>query len=136
MTDPGTDPRREARHNVGIRVTVGLLVTLLVAAAAVVIGYRLTYDMWPWSTYPGTLHACSRDFEPTENVESRAQIAAKGYHLVHHGDVPGWSNNAQVWTSDTVMGEPTEALAGGCHVVMWVRGGADAFKAYQLEGAP
>jgi hypothetical protein len=119
----------------------GRLIVLLVgavcaAAIATLIGYRTSYDVWPWAAYPSTLHACGRDFQPDGRPESRGHIAKQGYHLVRHGDVPGWLNGAQAWTFDTVDRQQTDPLPGGCHVVMWVRGGTDSFKPYVLEGGP
>lgn len=113
-----------------------LIGAVLVAIGAVLLWYRGTYDVWPWSTYPGTLHVCGRYFQPQGSPETRAQIAKRGYHLIRHGDVPGWLNAAQVWTFDTVDGQQTQALPGGCHVGMWVRGGGDSFGPYALEGGP
>jgi hypothetical protein len=52
-----------------------VIVLLVVTAAVLSVGYRMTYDKWPWSAYPTTLNACGRDFQPEGN-QTREQIAA------------------------------------------------------------
>jgi hypothetical protein len=115
---------------------LAISLVLTVAWGIALLGYRVAYDAWPWSAYPSTLHACGRDFQPAGHPLGRAGIADQRYHLVRHGRVPGWFNRPEVWTFDTVAGEQTHALPGGCHVVMWVREGADSYRPYSLEGGP
>jgi hypothetical protein len=41
---------------------------------------------------------------------------------------------AALWTFDTVDGQVTDDLPGGCHVVMWIQGGDHRFPDYELDG--
>lgn len=127
-------PQQTPKRHAWPRLAGLLIGALVLIAAGVVIVDRGAFHVWPWSTYPTRLHVCGRDFQPVDAVETRAQIQRQGYHLIRHGDVPGWPNDAPVWTFDTSGGQLTTALPGGCHVVMWVQGGSDSFKPYSLEG--
>lgn len=108
----------------------------VVALAIALVAYRGANNVWPWSTYPSILHLCDRDFQPDGAAQTPSQIAAQGYHLVRHGDVPGWFNNAPVWKYDAVDGQPTQPVAGGCSVVLWVQGGPSTYQLYALLGGP
>jgi hypothetical protein len=43
---------------------------------------------------------------------------------------------AALWTFDTVDGQVTDDHPGGCHVAMWIHGGGDRFRDYELESGP
>ncbi len=106
-------------------------VVVLIGGGLLLVGSRAAYDEWPWSSYPSQLHVCGRDFI-NEGSETRGQIAAPGDHLVRVGSVPGWLNHAELWT--TSVGAPLNGTY--CHVVMWVRTGANEFESYALSGGP
>ena len=81
--------------------------------------------------------ACGRDFVPQGAPETRAEVTNDGYHLVRMpGDLQGWFNHGSLWTFDTINGESSQALPGGCHVLMWVRSSAGAYRPYTLSGGP
>lgn len=110
-------------------------VAAVVAALAVIVTLLvsyLAYDEWPWSTYPSQLNACGRNFQSAGPPQTRAQIFAdQRDDIVRIGDVPGWLNHGQLWA---LSGD--EPFSERCRVVMYVRGGPDAFKPYDLVGGP
>lgn len=127
-------PTRRARPR--RRLLAVLAVTVILALGLGLVGYYAAYRVFPWSSYPSRLHVCNRDFQTTSAPQTRAAITQQGYHLVRDGDLPGWLNNQQLWSFNSVNGQAAEALPGGCHVVMWMRGGPDSYKSYELEGGP
>ena len=101
------------------------MTVVLLAGIALIVSYG-AYKEWPWSTYPSRLYACDRDFQAGGPPQTRAQIArTDASPLVRIGDVPGWLNSGELWAH-----AGTPPFSGICRVVMYVRGGADQFKAY------
>ena len=106
-------------------------------ASLFVIGYRGAYGQWPWAPYPTIISACDRDYHRNPGgQQTREQITAQGYELVRHGTTSWLLSRKPLWTFGTVDGQATDAVAGNCHVSMWIQGGTDSFHGYDLEGGP
>lgn len=117
------------------RALTAIALTVLVLAVASLV-YRRANRVWPWSTYPTILHICNRDFAPQTPAQTPSEIASQGYHLVRHGNVPGWFNSAPVWGYDAVDGHNIHRPTGGCPAVVWVQGGSTTYQPYVLQGGP
>lgn len=109
-----------------------LAVLLLVAATACILLWsRHVYKQWPWSSYPDPLHWCGRDYAP-QGAQTRAQIPRlPSGHLHKAGDLPGWLNHGEVWTTD-----PGNGCAVVVPVTFWVKLSHDRFEMMSLEGSP
>jgi len=105
---------------------------LLVSAGVGLASYRFEYDVWPWSTYPSELNVCGQTFVPLDAPETRAQITHEGFRMFRFGDVPGWFNDEEIWTYDLLHGKPIGPWGEPCRDIVWVRGGPDAYRSYNI----
>jgi hypothetical protein len=110
-----------------------LAIPLLVACAAVVLLWsRHVYKQWPWSSYPDPLRWCGRDYAP-QGSQTRAEVLRAQPHADFHkaGNVPGWLNQGEVWTTD-----PGNGCADVVPVGFWVKLSDDRFEVMVIEGSP
>ena len=111
-------------------LAAGIVVVLALAVGAYLMWWNHRYNEYPWSSYPSSLSWCGRDWQAA-GAQTRADIFQNDDDFRQAGDLPGWLNHGQIWTSRENGAVPFTR----CRISdVWVRIGSDRFELMALEG--
>ena len=127
------------RH-VAIKIAIGLLVLIVVAAGGVALWYRTTYNVWPGQAASARVHWCGRDYEYFGGAtETSYQMSAhERFPIRPVGLYPplGFSRQ-ELYASLTPQAQrDTSSPPPPCTMIVYLQVGPDAYRAYALEGGP
>jgi hypothetical protein len=122
------------------RIAVRILVLLVIAAGGITLWYRHTYNVWPGQGASARVHWCGRDYESFGGPpQTRQQISSRQHFLIHPvGQYPPLALFRQQLFAAVVIGAPRTSVSPPplCAMVVYLRTGANQYRAYSLEGGP
>ena len=121
-------------------MTSSTKILTVIAAGGTAIWYRHTYNVWPGQGASTRVHWCGRDYESFGGPpQTRQQISSRQHFLIHPvGEYPPLALSRQQLFAAVVIGGPRTSVSPPplCAMVVYLRTGADQYRAYSLEGGP
>ena len=116
-------------------LTGGILIVVVLAAAAFVFWYRATYNVLPGQAASGRVHWCGRDYQWAGGTSTWAQLTA---HTADRpqlaGHYPPLGGQDALYAQVTPVAQrPSDGL---CATVVYLRTAPGRYRSYGLEGGP
>src|SRR5215469_4253950 len=121
-----------------IRLGLAFLVMIVVAAGFFLVVYRSTYNVWPGQGASTRVHWCGRDYENSSGATLSWSDVNQPFPVRFVGQYPPLALSRQPLFAAVTPNAQRYSVSPPlpCTMVVYLRTGPTAYKAYSLLGGP